>query len=360
MAGEQSLDAPSWYALIGRRGSTSLALRVSLRVAAFTASAVAPASRFRVRQYAPALRKADIDVSEYWTGLGSYPPRSPWLRPAWLAGTLAQRVPQVAAGWGADVTWFQREMVSTLVTFEGFTRRPRLLDIDDAVHLFRDGRTARRLARLADLVVVGNEWLAEVWRRWAPAIEILPTAVATDFAPAPLPERPVIGWIGTASNLRYLTKLAPALAEALRRFPHATLAVCCDQAPDLQGLPVTHVAWAPEIERAFLDSLTIGLMPLDDTLWERGKCSYKMLQYMAAARPSVVSPVGMNATILAQGDVGLAATSFEEWVAALSRLLAEPATAEQMGRAGRALALSRYSIAALAPRLAGLLHRLAK
>jgi glycosyltransferase involved in cell wall biosynthesis len=267
-------------------------------------------------------------------------------------------VPQVVAGWDADVTWFQREMISTLVTFEGLTRRPRLLDIDDAVHLFRDGRTARRLADLADLVVVGNEWLAEVWRQWTPAIEILPTAVATGFEPAPLPERPVIGWIGTASNLHYLTSLAPALLEVLRRFPDATLAVCCDRPPHLPGLPVAHVPWAPETERRFLDSLTIGLMPLDDTPWGRGKCSYKMLQYMAAARPSVVSPVGMNGTILAQDDVGLAATSLEEWVTALSRLLAEPAMAEQMGRAGRALALSHYSVDVLAPRLAELLRGL--
>src|SRR5580704_14848808 len=122
----------------------------ALRVAAFTSGADVPGARFRVRQYLPALARAGIAVREYWPGLGGYPPRTRWIRPAWLAGSLAQRLPQLAMGLTADVTWLYREMVSTLVTFEGLTRRPRLLDIDDAVHLFRGGRTAQRLAGLVD------------------------------------------------------------------------------------------------------------------------------------------------------------------------------------------------------------------
>lgn len=331
-----------------------------LRVAAFTSGAEVPGARFRVRQYIPALAREGVAVSEYWPGLGGYPPQTRWIRPAWLAGTLMQRVPQLAMGWSADVTWIYREMVSTLVTFEGLTRRPRLLDVDDAVHLFRDGRTARRLAGLVDGVVVANAYLAEAWRNWTPSVEILPMAIDTDvFTPTPLPEKPVIGWLGSRGNLPYLEKLAPALAELVRRFPNATIAVCSESQPNLSGLPYIHVPWSPALERPFLASLTIGLVPLDDTPWEQGKFSYKLLQYMASGRPCVASPVGTNRELLARAQIGLAAATHEQWVEALSTLLTDRATAEQMGATARALVVSDYSVQALAPRLAEIFRRLA-
>ncbi|HVC51750.1 MAG TPA: glycosyltransferase [Stellaceae bacterium] len=331
-----------------------------LRVAAFTAGADVPAARFRVRQYAEPLSRLGIDLAEYWPGLGAYPPRRRLLRPAWFAGTLAQRLPQLVAARHADIVLLQRELVSTLPTLEGLTRRPRIVDIDDSIHLHRGGLAARRLAALADLVIVGNEFLAETWRGWTPAVEILPTAVDTDRCPhTPPPDRPVIGWIGTAANLRYLQAIAPALATVLRRFPAAEIAVCCDRPPALGGLPVRFVPWSAGAEIPFLASLSIGLMPLDDGPWERGKCSMKMLQYMAAARPCVVSPVGMNREVLARGALGLAAATEVEWIDALCGLLADRDAAQRMGETGRAVAERHYSRAALAPRLAALLRRVA-
>ena len=331
-----------------------------LRVAAFTAGENVPAARFRVRQYRAALAEQRIDLREYWPRLGAYPPRSRLLRPAWLAGTLTERLPQLVAAAHSDVVLLQRELVSTLPTLEGLTRRPRIVDIDDAIHLLRGGRAARQLARLADLVIVGNPNLAEIWRRWTAAVVILPTAVDTErYAPAPFPERPVLGWIGTAGNFRYLDKIVPALEQITRRFPQAEIAVCSDALPDLGRLPVRHVPWSEAAEAPFLASISVGLMPLDDSEWERGKCSFKMLQYMAAGRPCVVSPVGMNRDILAQAEIGRAATSEPEWVEAISALLADRDQAESLGAAGRALAQAQYSLAALAPRLAGLIRRAA-
>jgi glycosyltransferase involved in cell wall biosynthesis len=330
-----------------------------LRVAAFTSGVNVPGARFRVRQYIPALARSGIAVTEHWPGLGGFPPQARWLRPAWLAGTLAQRLPQLAMGWRADVTWLYREMVSTLVTLEGLTRRPRLLDVDDAVHMFRGGRTAQRLASLVDLVLVSNEHLAEAWRQWTPKVEILPMAVDTEFyAPTPLPEKPVIGWIGSPPNHAYIESIASALAEAVRRFPGATVAVCSETRPNMSGLPFSFVPWSPEAEIPFLAALTIGLVPLDDTPWERGKFSYKMLQYMATGRPTVASPVGVNAGMLAKAEIGMAASTHAQWVEALSALLADRAAAARMGAAARALAVSDYSVEALAPRLAAIFRRL--
>ena len=116
---------------------------------------------------------------------------------------------------------------------------------------------------------------------------------------------------------------------------------------------------ADAAEADFLASITVGLMPLADGPWERGKCSFKTLQYMAAGRPCVASPVGMNSELLAEAEIGRAAATQDEWSEALSSLLAERKADEQMGQAGRALAIERYSVTALAPRLAALLRRLA-
>jgi glycosyltransferase involved in cell wall biosynthesis len=306
------------------------------------------------------LAREHVDVVELSPSLGSYPPERRWRRPAWALGSLAQRLPQIAAGWAGDVTLLHREMISTLYTLERFTRRPRLVDVDDAIHLFRRGRAAKRLAERADLVVVGNAWLAEAWRRWNSRVEILPTAVDTScYDVRPLPERPSIGWIGSSGNLRYLENIAPALAEVVRRFPDVSIAVCSDRPPRLPGLPVRYAPWSISAEDDFLASLTVGLMPLDDGPWERGKCSFKMLQYMAAGRPCVVSPVGMNNDILAQAEVGLAAATHTEWVTALTSVLSDRRGAEELGAAGRALVHSQYSLTALAPQLAQLIRGLA-
>lgn len=329
-----------------------------LRVAAFTSGRDVPSARFRVRQYIQPLARDGITIDEYWPGLGAYPPRQLAWRPPWLLGTLAQRAVQIAAARGADVALIQREMVSSLPTLEALTSRPRVVDVDDSVHLYRGGVAARHLARLADLVIVGNPWLAEIWSAWNRAVEILPTAVDTDrHRPAPMPENPVIGWIGTASNLPYLAAIAPPLARVFARFSAASLALCCDRRPELPGLPVRYVPWSEPAEAAFFASISIGVMPLADGPWERGKCSFKMLQYMAAGRPCVVSPVGMNADLLRQGAIGLPASIDDQWVEALSSLLADRPASEAMGAAGRALVVERYSVTALAPRLAALLRR---
>jgi glycosyltransferase involved in cell wall biosynthesis len=331
-----------------------------LRVAAYTGGAVVPSARFRARQYIAPLASFGIDMQERWSRFGAYPPLNRGLRPAWLVGTLAQRLPQVVSSWRADVVLLQREMVSTLPTIEALTPRPRIVDVDDALHLHRSGRAARYLASLADIVIVGNAWLAEAWRRWNPEIEILPTGVDTErYVAKPLPEAPVIGWIGLSANLHYLTAIAPALAQVVHRFPGTKIAVCCDRRPNISGLPLVYVPWSPAVEASFLSSIALGVMPLADGPWERGKCSFKMLQYMAAARPCVVSPVGMNNEILQQAEVGRPATTTAEWVEAISSLLSDRVAAERMGAAGRKLAVAQYSVNVLAPRYAEVLRRLA-
>ena len=330
-----------------------------LNVAAFTGGRNVSSARFRIRQYVRHLAQFDVALNEHWPTLTSYPPRRKGLRPAWFAATLAQRLAQMTAARESDVIVFQKELISTLPTFEGLLKRPSLVDIDDSIHLFRDGWAARRLAATADIVVVGNEWLAEVWRQWTSSVEVLPTAIDTDrYQFRPMPRSPVIGWIGLGSNLHYLAAIAPALIEVIRRFPATQIAVCSDQRPRLPGLPVSYVPWSVGAEEPFLASISIGIMPLANGLWEQGKCAFKMLQYMSTGRPCVVSPAFMNAKILGQAEVGLSASTPKEWTDALCALLNDRDAARKMGQAGRDLAVENYSVNVLAPRFAAQLRRL--
>src|SRR5947209_7649629 len=125
----------------------------ALKVAAYTGGMSVPSARFRVRQYIPTLKTLGIEVRESWAKLGSYPPASKALRPLWGMAAICERAVSAARSFSSDVTLLQREMLSTFVTAERFTRSPRILDVDDAIWLYGDGSFARRLAGLSELVI---------------------------------------------------------------------------------------------------------------------------------------------------------------------------------------------------------------
>jgi glycosyltransferase involved in cell wall biosynthesis len=261
-----------------------------------------------------------------------------------------------------DLTFLQREMLSTFVTFEPFTKRPRVLDVDDALWAYRGGHFARRLARLCDQIICGNNFLAEEFARSNPNVSILPTPVDTArLAPRARDngqKAPVIGWLGLSSGFRFLYGIEPALRVLLRRHPEVRLRIVSDQPPRFSSLPSEQVDLVPykrETETAEFQNVSLGIMPLDDGVKSRGKCSFKMLQYMACGVPVVVSPIGMNAEVLRLGEVGFGPTSSDEWVDCIEMLLKNPDLAIRMGQAGRAVAVKHYSVEVLAPKLAGTL-----
>ncbi|MGH9161294.1 MAG: glycosyltransferase family 4 protein [Vicinamibacteraceae bacterium] len=336
-----------------------------LRVTALTRGRDSPAARFRVRQYAAPLMAHGIRLDERYPRVGGVPPERRWLRPAWAVGAIVSRLPAVIASHRGDLTLLLRELFPTAVTLEPLTREPRVLDVDDAIWLHRRGRFVHRLARMANVLVCGNDFLAEHLGQWNRNIEILPTAVDTDVfvPPTRSPERATrIGWVGTSSNLQYLEVCAPALESVLRRHPDVELCVVCDRAPSspsLRRLRLRYVPWSPQAELDLLGSSSVGVMPLHDSLWARGKCSFKMLLYMACGIPVVVSPVGMNTYVLGRGNVGFAAASVREWEEALETLMTDRAAAEEMGREGRRVVQEEFSVRTLAPRLARILKRAA-
>jgi glycosyltransferase involved in cell wall biosynthesis len=332
-----------------------------LRVTAYTGGGNVPSARLRVRQYIPALQRLGIEMRESGARFGSYPPSNRALRPGWGLLALTERFRAAVAHRDADVTLLQREMLSTFATVERFTKAPRVLDVDDAIWLLRDGQCAVSLARLCDGVICGNAFVAEFFRKHCPKVAVLSTAVDTErLRPLAIkPHSKVICWSGTSSGFRFLEGIEGALSAILSADPERWLRIVSDTRPRLRSIPdqqIEFVRWSERSEVAAIQDSAVGIMPLDDSPWSRGKCSYKLLAYMACGIPVIATPVGMNSEVLGKGDFGLPARTHAEWADAVDFILKQPERARAMGSNGREIAVRDYSIEALAPRLSSLLH----
>ena len=168
-----------------------------------------------------------------------------------------------------------------------------------------------------------------------------------------------IVWIGLAYNLKYLDVVAPALRRLQERYP-VKLRVVCSQPPALPGVDIEFRPWTWQREVDDLQDATIGVMPLEDTEWARGKCALKLLQYLAVGLPAVASPVGVNRDILVNGDNGFLASTEEEWYVRLESLCRDPQLRARMGQAGRRTVETRYSLSVWGPRLADMYRAFAE
>ncbi len=247
---------------------------------------------------------------------------------------------------------------------------PCLFDFDDALpfrqrpkHGSHESATRRRrfarILRLADAFVCGNANLATLVGETNKPVEVIPTAVPVDVPrhehlaePAPLR----VGWIGGQGNLEDLERLRGPLAAVARTHP-LELVVISDAPWDAADVPVRHVPWSLAGQADALASLDVGLMPLADNAWNRGKCAYKLLQYMAAGVCAIGAPVGMNAQLIEHGRNGLLARDDDEWTEVLRQAATDAALRGRLGAAGRATVERDYSFAAVAERWARLLER---
>jgi glycosyltransferase involved in cell wall biosynthesis len=153
-----------------------------------------------------------------------------------------------------------------------------------------------------------------------------------------------IGWTGSHSTLRYLDFLVPVLQTIQAKYPQTDFLVIADRAPEIPLSRMRFVPWNASTEVADLLGIDIGIMPLDDDDWSRGKCGLKGLQYMALAIPTVMSPVGVNTSIISHGENGLLATSAQEWSDQLSELIEKPALRKKLGDQGRITVEKHFSV----------------
>jgi glycosyltransferase involved in cell wall biosynthesis len=165
-----------------------------------------------------------------------------------------------------------------------------------------------------------------------------------------------IGWLGTSKNLYYLNGLTGAMKELMSRYPHARFSVISNGKFQPAGIDVENLSWSLEAEGGWLRSIDVGIMPLEHDDWSKGKCAFKLLQYMAAGLPTVSSPVGMNAEVIQDGVNGLLADSEMEWAEKLSALIEAPQLREDLGNAGRCTVEEKYSLGVCLKRLERILE----
>jgi glycosyltransferase involved in cell wall biosynthesis len=222
-----------------------------------------------------------------------------------------------------------------------------LLDLDDLPVVRGEpspAPRARRLAEIADGLVLGNRELA----KWFPGRASWQVPTCIDAANWPVPDRsrrtgpPVLGWIGTPGGHRALEALAPVLAAACRRHG-ARVRVIGEVAPRLPDVPLDFVEWTGGREAAELAAVDVGLAPLDDGPVARCKCALKALEYAASGAAVVASPVGALADVVVPGETGFHATSPAEWDSALDAMLGDAALRLRMGAAGRAAVEARWT-----------------
>jgi glycosyltransferase involved in cell wall biosynthesis len=212
------------------------------------------------------------------------------------------------------------------------------------------------------MVIVGNDYLGDRARQaGARRVELLPTVVDTSRYTVTLtaPSRPLtIGWMGSPSTATYLHFVAPVLQRMIDSYGLRVVAIGAN--PDqLRGLPFEVRSWSEELEVEEIQRFDIGIMPLPDEPFERGKCGYKLIQYMACGKPVVASAVGVNTILVRHGINGFLARTELEWLEAFECLVNDPPLRHRMGTSGRMLVECEYSLRATAPRLAGLLRSVA-
>lgn len=320
-----------------------------MKVVAFTQGRDVPSARFRVRQYVEPLRKRGVVIDELFSRFGSYPPRSTVARPFWAALNLIEHAVGVCRSGAYDVAFLQREFLSTYYTLERFITVPMILDVDDAIFLYREGRFIKNIANSSAVVICGNSFLAGWFSTVNANVVVIPTGVDTEkYCSVDVRKKSSlvsIGWLGTSGNYNYLYEIEGALRVVLNRHRGCRFMVMADRPPKFSGpLDVEFVEWSGDGELDFLRQIDIGIMPLNDSLWSRGKCSFKMLQYMAMGLPVVVSPFGMNKEILDKGEVGFGPVSEEEWVDALTALINDESLRLRFGENGRRVVIENYSV----------------
>lgn len=293
-----------------------------------------------------------------------------------LLGRYGARLAAVMRAGKYDFLWVQYELFpywpGVFERLVGLSGIPVICDYDDAIfHPYDQHRNPlvrmllsgklQPLLRRCDLAFCGNAYLQEYVARYCARTEIIPTVVdMAHYTPdvrsaAPVP---VLGWIGSPSTWRlHAMPMAGVFAESVRLGRANMLVVGAGEAAD-GTQPFTYRDWVQTREVADIREMDIGVMPIPDEPWARGKCGYKLIQYMACGLPVVASPVGVNREIVQHGVNGFLASTEAEWRTAIEALLADAALRQRMGQAGRKMAEEKYSIQRYGPRIVELIQEL--
>lgn len=338
-------------------------------------------TRFRVVQWGPYLARAGLSLSSdtFFSSAGAevlYQPGRRLSKLAYvLSGAMRRWVTLAHASRIADLLFIHREVFplgrrcffKKLEKFSG----PIVYDYDDAMFLpQRQGRgiltrledleTPKEIMALSDVVLAGNQFLADYARRYASRVVLLPTCIdPEEFRPSDRPKSSsgcIVGWIGSHSTAKYLHSLLPVLERVASEHQFQLYVVGSLTPLHARRFEVIQAQWGLEREVEDFRRCDVGVYPLWDDDWSRGKCGFKAIQFMACGVPVVAAAVGVNREIIEDGVNGFLAATDEEWVEKLGLLLKDSNLREKLGQAGRQTVEERYSLDVHAPRLAAVLR----
>lgn len=263
-----------------------------------------------------------------------------------------------------DGVFIQKKLLSRVEQWYLRKRAKKIIyDFDDAVMYtkLKYSESTRRYKRFkcmmenADLVIAGNKYLAEIAKReHAKNVVVVPTII--DVAKYPLHtannSNVTIGWIGTKSTQGYLKIVRPLFDELAKKYPKLRIKIVSDERPVVCGDDIIWEKWGQDKEIEQLLSFDIGIMPLRDDPWTKGKCGFKIIQYMAAGLPVVCSPVGVNTEIVRHGINGFHAGNIEEWETCILKLIEDADLYKRISLAGRETVEKNYNLVYWGPRLA--------
>ncbi len=354
-----------------RGAAASVARPVRLLVLTPKPKGLSPGQRFRLEQWAPRVA-ADHGIEMDFVPFESprltellYQPGHRTEKAGWVLYDFARRAREVlrARRYDGVVVYREAALIGPAIYERAlrFAGVPMFFDFDDAIWrpgqissangLFSNlhfwGKTSTT-CRLSRGVIVGNEYLARYARERNSNVFVVPTSIELDRYPVQ-PELAsdspfVVAWSGSTHTLPHFEHAREAL-ERLAKRRSLVVKVICNKPPakPIAGAENVFVPWSEHGEAEAVGATHVGIMPLPDDDYTRGKCGLKALQFMATGRPVVVSPVGMNSDLVSSGNNGFLARTVDEWVDALEQLASSRALRERIGRAGRETIEARYS-----------------
>ena len=340
-----------------------------MKISALTDHIFTPSSRFRVRQYIDPLesygifvndleRKNSIQlVADGYTSIK----KSPYL----VYKALLQEFLDVSNTFSrtlksrnSDVVWLSRQLIIGYPSFEFLLKSPLIYDIDDSVFLtsYLSQKQVEYSAKRANLIFAGNDYLADYLSKYSKSIHIVPTVVDTNLftpnweSPAILNnenEKIVIGWSGGSSSYKFFQPLEDIFIAILKKYKNVKIVFVSDRPPyELKKLLclIEFVKWRDINEVSTMQNFDLGVMPLENSDWVRGKCAYKMLLYASCGIPVVASPFGENKKILDNHDIGLAPLDADDWFSAIETLITDHGLRSKYGIQGRRYVLENKSL----------------
>ena len=331
-------------------------------------------NRFRIEQYLPYLKREDIEFTlhPFWNSAAFkvlYERGNYFKKIFFFLLGLGSRFLDIFQMHKYDIVFIHREAFPLGNCFfesvPGFFKKPIIFDFDDAIFLpfsspqnnfiekFKKPEKVATILKLSDRVIAGNDYLAEFALRYNRNVSVISTPVESDkFYPiaGDAQERVVIGWIGSVTTSDFLNGMKGVFIALSKKYSNVEFKIVGGNL-SIGNLPnITSKPWVLEQEVGNLRSFDIGIMPMPDNEWTRGKCGFKAILYMSMGIPSVCSPVGMNREIITDGVNGFLAAGEGQWIEKLSSLIEDPGLRRKMGLAARKTVEEKYSVKVNAPK----------